>query len=147
MISPLLLFSKGKKHYLTIGFDDSKEMVGAVEFKLDKSNYRGILRAVEAVSNVTLEFEQEGIKDEKENIAERNAADTDGKAVIQIISDPEGANIEIDGAYAGATPRTKQLAPGEYTIKIELAGYEKWEKKIVVEEGEEFSVKATLEKQ
>ncbi len=146
LITPLLLFSKGKKHYLTIGFDDSRDMVGAVEFKLHKSNYRGILRAVEAVSDVTVEFEQEGIKDEKENIAERKAAENDGKAKIEFISDPEGADIEIEGAYAGATPRTKSLDPGEYQIKIELKGYKKWEKKIIVEEGEEFSVRATLEK-
>ena len=146
LITPFLLFSKGKKHYLTIGFDDSKDMVGAVEFKLHKSNYRGILRAIEAVSNVTVEFEQEGIKDEKENIATRNAADKDGKAEVKFISDPEGADIEIDGAYAGSTPRTKRLEPGEHEIKIQLKGYRKWEKKIVVEEDEEFSIKATLEK-
>lgn len=121
-------------------------MVGAVEFKLHKSNYRGILRAVEAVSDVTVEFEQEGIKDEKENIAARKAAENDGKAKIEFISDPEGADIEIAGAYAGATPRTKSLDPGEYEIKIQLKGYKNWEKKIVVEEGEEFSVRATLEK-
>ncbi len=146
LVTPLLLFSKGKKHYLTIGFDNKKDMVGAVEFKLHKSNYRGILRAVEAVSDVTVEFEQEGIKDEKENIAERNAAEQDGKSVIEFISDPEGADIEIGGAYAGVTPRIKRLEPGEYGITIKLKGYKNWEKKIIVEQGEEFSVKATLEK-
>jgi len=146
LVTPLLLFSKGKKHYLTISFDDSKGMVGAVELKLHKSNYRGILRALEAVSDVNLEFDQEGIKDEKENIAERSASTPENRAVIQIDSDPQGADIEIDGAYAGSTPRLKRLPPGEYKIKIALKGYKKWEKKIVVEAGEEFPIKAVLEK-
>ena len=36
----LMAFSKGKKHYMTISFNDEKDIVGAVEFKLDKKNYR-----------------------------------------------------------------------------------------------------------
>ncbi len=35
-----LLFTKGNKHYLTISFDDGKHLVGAIELKLHKSNYR-----------------------------------------------------------------------------------------------------------
>ena len=73
-VSPLILFSKGKKHYLTISFNDGEGLVGAVEFRLDKKNYRGVLRAVESVANVTLEFDQEGIKDEKETVAVRSDA-------------------------------------------------------------------------
>ena len=36
MLTPLLLFSKGRKHYLTITLDDGADLVGAVEFKLHK---------------------------------------------------------------------------------------------------------------
>ena len=36
-VSPFLLFSKGRKHYMTITFNDGQELVGAVEFKLHKS--------------------------------------------------------------------------------------------------------------
>ena len=41
LISPLLLLTKGRKHYATLTFDDGADNVGAVEFKLHKSNYRG----------------------------------------------------------------------------------------------------------
>ncbi len=69
IVSPLLLFSKGKKHYLILSFNDGKDLVGAVEFKLHKSNYRGVLRGIEEVTGLELKFDQEGIKDEKETVA------------------------------------------------------------------------------
>ncbi len=43
-----------KNHYMTISFNDGKDLVGAAEFKLDKKNYRGVLRAVEEVTDIEL---------------------------------------------------------------------------------------------
>ena len=43
-----------KNHYMTISFNDGKDLVGAAEFKLDKKNYRGVLRAVEEVTDTEL---------------------------------------------------------------------------------------------
>ena len=74
LTGPVGLFLKGKKHYMTLSFDDGGDIVGAVEFKLDKKNYRGVMRAVEQVSGVELVFDQEGIKDEKETVASRSGA-------------------------------------------------------------------------
>ncbi len=146
LTGPLGLFLKGKKHYLTIAFDDGEDIVGAVEFKLDKKNYRGILRAVEQVSGVDLVFDQEGIKDEKETVASRSGAQSNKQAILEISSEPKDAEIEIDGVFAGTTPRTKRLNPGEYKIKISRNGYKSWEKKIKVEAEEEFPLSVQLEK-
>ena len=52
LITPFLLFSKGRKHYLTVTFNDGAELIGALEFKLHKSNYRGVLRTAEQVTAV-----------------------------------------------------------------------------------------------
>ncbi len=145
LTGPLGLFLKGKKHYMTLSFDDGGDIVGAVEFKLDKKNYRGILRAVEQVSDVDLVFDQEGIKDEKETVASRSSVQN-SMAVLDISSEPTDAEIEIDGAFAGTTPRTKRLNPGEYKIKISRNGYKSWEKKIKVEAEEEFPLSVQLEK-
>ena len=38
LTGPLGLFLKGKKHYMTLSFDDGVDIVGAVEFKRDKKN-------------------------------------------------------------------------------------------------------------
>jgi len=144
---PILLtgFMKGKKHYMTFSFDDGGDIVGAIEFKLDKKNYRGILRAVEQVSHIELVFDQEGIKDEKETVASRDGAQSN-MAVLDIKSEPNDAEIEIDGVFAGTTPRAKRLDPGEYKIKITRNGYKSWEKKITVESDEEFPLSVQLEK-
>ena len=120
-------------------------IVGAVEFKLDKKNYRGILRSIEQVSHTELVFDQEGIKDEKETVASRSDVPSN-MAVLDISSEPRDAEIEIDGMFAGTTPRTKRLNPGEYKIKISRNGYKSWEKKIKVEAEEEFPLSVQLEK-
>ncbi len=146
LTGPLGLFLKGKKHYMTLSFDDGEDIVGAVEFKLDKKNYRGILRAVEQVSDVDLVFDQEGIKDEKETVASRSGAQNSNQAVLVISSEPRDAEIEIDGMFAGTTPRTKRVDPGEYKIKITRNGYKNWERKIKVEADEEFPLSVQLEK-
>ncbi len=143
LTGPLGLFLKGKKHYMTLSFDDGEDIVGAVEFKLDKKNYRGILRAVEQVSDVYLVFDQEGIKDEKETVAGRSGAQSN-MAILDISSEPKDAEIEIDGAFAGTTPRTKRLNPGEYKIKISRNGYKSWERKIEVEAEQEVSVQRAV---
>ncbi len=148
-VTPFLLFSKGKKHYMTISFDDGKDLVGAVEFRLDKSNYRGILHAVESVSGVPLEFDQEGIKDEKETVATGGGGATASAAMasVEITSNPDGADVEIDGAYAGATPRTKALKPGTYKIKLIKKGFKDWKREITVAAGEQIPIHADLEKE
>ena len=146
LTGPLGLFLKGKKHYMTLAFDDGWDIVGAVEFKLDKKNYRGVLRAVEQVSGVELAFDQEGIKDEKETVASRSGGSEADVAVMEISSNPEGAEIEIDGAFAGTTSRIKKLGPGEYKIKITMDGYKSWERKIRVEAGEEIPIAVELQK-
>jgi len=138
-------FMKGKKHYMTLSFDDGGDIVGAVEFKLDKKNYRGILRSIEQVSHTDLVFDQEGIKDEKETVASRSGGQSN-MAVLDIKSEPKDAEIEIDGVFAGTTPRTKRLNPGEYKIKISRNGYKNWEKKIKVEAEEEFPLSVQLER-
>ena len=72
LVTPLLLFSKGKKHYLTLSFNDGAGLIGAIEFKLHKSNYRPILRTLEEVTGLTMHYDHEGIKDSEEVPAQRD---------------------------------------------------------------------------
>ena len=78
-ITPFLLFSKGRKHYMTLTFNDGEEMVGAVEFRLHKGNYRSCLRSVEQVTGLTMGYDQEGIKDSQQEVSKRKEGSKEGK--------------------------------------------------------------------
>ena len=139
-VSPLLLLTKGRKHYVTITFDDPRAS-GAVELRLDKKNYMGILRSLEQVSGMSMQYDQEGIKDTEQDVAARK------RAVLDISSNPEGADIEINGGFKGNTPDLTSVQAGEYTVRVFKAGYEPWERQIVLDPGEKVNIQADLTKQ
>ena len=145
IFTPFLLFSKGRKHYLTVSFNDGEKMLGAVEFKLHKSNYRGVLRTAEVVTRLTMKYDQEGIKDSEQIVAERGQGQS-GRTVLEITSIPPGAEIEIDGAFVGDTPRKSDVAPGRHQMKLKLKGFKDWERKVSVERGKTLEIRAELEK-
>ena len=47
-------------------------------------------------------------------------------ASLQIDSSVPGADIEIDGAFAGNTPSTLSVTPGQHTIAVKKRGYTDW---------------------
>lgn len=65
---------------------------------------------------------------------------------VTIKSLPDGAEISIDGKFAGFTPSTLRLKLGEYRISIKQAGYVLWERAITLSAGENTTVDAALEK-
>jgi hypothetical protein len=61
-VSPLALFSKKRKHYVTIGFtDDAGKKQGAV-FELSKGKVRNVLNTLESRSGKKVEYESEEAK-------------------------------------------------------------------------------------
>jgi hypothetical protein len=67
-------------------------------------------------------------------------------ASIQLSSNPAGAEITIDGNYAGNTPSLIKLRPGTHSIRITKTGYTPWERSIEPGAGEFRTVAAALEK-
>ncbi len=65
---------------------------------------------------------------------------------ITIKSTPDGADITIDGKFAGSTPSTMRLKFGDHTISIKKAGYVLWERAMTMSAGGNITVDATLEK-
>ena len=57
-------------------------------------------------------------------------------AKVSVRSIPDGADIEVDGAFVGATPSVLQLDPGEHAIVVSKSGYLRWEKKLNLVAGE-----------
>ncbi len=66
-------------------------------------------------------------------------------ASIQFSSNPAGAEITIDGAYAGNTPSLIKLRPGTHSIRVTKNGYLPWERSIEPVAGEARTVAATLD--
>ncbi|MGE5321581.1 MAG: PEGA domain-containing protein [Actinomycetota bacterium] len=71
-------------------------------------------------------------------------ADTAG-ASLSITSVPEGADIEIDGAFMGNAPSSLQLRPGDHKVVVSKKGYKPWERTLKVTGGN-VSIRAELEK-
>ena len=55
-----------------------------------------------------------------------------GTGLLVATSEPNGAQVFVDGHLTTATDNTLDLAPGEYTIKIFKDGYFPWEKKLKI---------------
>ena len=68
-------------------------------------------------------------------------------ALVNFNSDPQGADILIDGALVGNTPSTLHVDAGHHVIQLRIGGYRPWTRNMVVEPGSSPSIRATLEKQ
>ena len=70
----------------------------------------------------------------------------DAFASVQLSSDPTGAEITIDGNYAGNTPSLIKLRPGTHSIRMTMPGYASWVRSIETAAGESRNFAATLDK-
>ncbi|MBM3753667.1 MAG: hypothetical protein FJW38_06775 [Acidobacteria bacterium] len=48
LVSPLFLLAKSRKHFLTLGYNDSGDREQALIFQVDKSDVRAVLASLEA---------------------------------------------------------------------------------------------------
>ncbi len=64
-------------------------------------------------------------------------------ATVTIKSDPDGADIELDGSFIGNTPTTLQIPPGPHSIAV-VKGSAKWERLIQIQPGANLTLNATL---
>jgi hypothetical protein len=67
-------------------------------------------------------------------------------AKLQLLSDPPGADIEVDGGFVGNTPSDVQVAEGDHTVAIKKAGFKDWQRTMKVSAGSNVHVNAELEK-
>lgn len=70
LAGPLLLFSKKKKHFLTLQVTDAGGQSQAAVFELSKGTYKQTLAALESKSGVKVEYLVEEKKDKKKDKTE-----------------------------------------------------------------------------
>ena len=59
LISPMLLLSKSRKHFVTIGFVDERGMRQAVVMQLNKGDIRSVLVGLEARTGRRIEYQDD----------------------------------------------------------------------------------------
>lgn len=64
---------------------------------------------------------------------DKGRPDFSGTGLLVATSNPNGAQVFIDGHLTTATDNTINLQPGEYTVKIFKEGYFPWQKKIKIQ--------------
>jgi PEGA domain len=67
-------------------------------------------------------------------------------ATVVIKSTPDGADITVDGKYAGNAPSTMRLSPGDHNIYMEKSGYKPWQRTVTLSPGGIITIDATLER-
>ena len=78
--------------------------------------------------------------------AKQPAASSAAVSRLSVASNPDSAEIEIDGEFVGNTPSVLDLAPGEHSVTVRKAGYKAYEKKIRLTTGE-IKLNADLEQE
>lgn len=70
------------------------------------------------------------------------------KAHATVTSDPDGADVFIDGVKAGSTPLSlDSIAPGSHQVKVSKDGYDAWTGSLEAQPGKTATVNASLTQQ
>jgi hypothetical protein len=64
--------------------------------------------------------------------------------LLDITSNPDGAEITLDGSFVGDAPSTVAVKAGDHTISLKKSGYQVWERKLRTSSGR-VKVAADLE--
>jgi len=126
--APLFLFMKGKNIIIPKGTEITAYV--AADTPLDQVKF-----AAPSINPTTAA-----------SVSNDPGASSDNLTTVSLKSNPEGADITIDGKYMGSTQSTLRLATGEHTVVIEKAGFKPWQRTIVVSDNSNINVEATLEK-
>lgn len=74
------------------------------------------------------------------------AAPASGTETLAVRSDPDGAEVYLDGNLFGNTPAALKLTAGAHTLRVVLAGYHPWTRTIVAQAGADAHLLASLVK-
>lgn len=67
-------------------------------------------------------------------------------AKVNFTSQPDGADVYVDGNFVGNTPTQLQLPAGSYKISVQAPGHKNWEREVKLMPAGEVNLRAVLEK-
>jgi serine protease Do len=71
--------------------------------------------------------------------------DVDGSGTVTVHSEPEGAEIYVDGKFVGDTPSILPLATGTHNVVVKTDGKRPWERNLEVIRDSQTQIRALLE--
>jgi len=157
-----ILFSKKKKHYLSIAFTEADGRPGAAVFQLAKDTVKPLIITLESRTGKKVEDTGDpkggGVIVRAQMDRERRPAVSAKQAPIEppalpeqfglsISSVPPGAAVYADGKQLGSTPLTIQLERGQHMIGIQKQGFKTWGRSLDVSQAGEVSAELQPEVQ
>ena len=68
-----------------------------------------------------------------------------GFGTVAITSDPDGAEIYVDGKFVGDAPAKLKLTAGNHTMSLKVAGYAEWKRTLEILKDSHVTLKPVLE--
>jgi hypothetical protein len=166
LVAPVALFGlfhKTRLHYIGVQYSTPESKNAGILLQGDKDNYRAILVALQGVTGAPVsvgekdrEFVPVGLtanvtkSAEEAKAASQPAAPSpaakEGTGTVSVGTNPDGADVFVDGQFYGNSPATLKLKPGKHTIVVKMAGYKDWSRDLATDAGTEAHLSATLEK-
>ncbi len=102
----------------------------------------------EAAKSIHEYLDQKGLSAADRLEAEQQLREIEHRhSTLTVASSPAGAAVYLEGhRWAGVTPATIDLAPGDHAVTIELAGYDPIQRSVTAKFGRAVIVDARLEK-
>ena len=54
---------------------------------------------------------------------------SEATGTVSLNSNPDGADVYVDGQFYGNSPATLKLKPGKHTIGVKMSGYKDWSRR------------------
>jgi hypothetical protein len=151
LLAPLALFGlfhKTRLHYIGVEYKDANGSQSGILLQGHKDNYRAILMALRGATAAPVAVSEEDRKYiptgvEAVTVPKSEAAPEESS--VMVTSNPDGAEIHVDGEFVGNAPATLKLAPGKRKVKVTAAGHKPWEREVSVPKASELKVNAVLE--
>jgi PEGA domain len=76
----------------------------------------------------------------------KSAAPSGDISSVIVTSDPNHADITVDGKFLGTTPSTVRIASGDHSVTIEKEGFKAWQRVMTLIPGGSITLDVTLDK-
>jgi PEGA domain-containing protein len=167
LVAPVALFGlfhKTRLHYIGIQYSTQDAKNAGILLQGDKDNYRAMLVALQGVTGAPVavgekdrEFIPVGVttsvtKGDSADVknasitARPSGAPTDAAGTVNVKTNPDGADVYLDGEFYGNSPATLKLKSGKHTVGVKMTGYKDWSREVSTDAGSDAHLTATLEK-